>query len=153
MFLTPGWHPIVVHFPLALIVTAAVALSLARWVPGNRMSATLASVGTFNLCVGAAMLFLALGTGLAASIGLEIAADAHRAIASHVKAAVLTTILTLLAAVLRGAGAAADSRPTPALLVIVWLATAATTVTGYRGGQNVYRYGIGVDVATPRGAP
>ena len=28
--------------------------------------------------------------------------------------------------------------------MLLWAVTAALIVTGYRGGQNVYRYGIGV---------
>jgi uncharacterized membrane protein len=144
MNIIPGWHPIVVHFPLALIVTAAASLSLARFLPGEEMVAMLASWGTWNLCLGAVTVFLALGTGLAASIGLQIDAAAHQAVSAHVKSAVVTTMLVLLVAVWRGAGAAANSRPTWGFLVMLWLATGALTVTGYRGGQNVYRYGIGV---------
>jgi uncharacterized membrane protein len=155
MALIPAWHPIIVHFPLALIVTGTVSLSLARLVPGARIAATLATLGTWNLCLGAVAVFFALGTGLAATIGLQIGAAAHQALTAHVKSAVVTAILVLLVAVWRGAGTDADSRPTAGFLVMLWLATAALTVTGYRGGQNVYRYGIGVAAAadTGGGAP
>jgi len=151
MALMPGWHPIIVHFPLALIVTGTVSLSLARLVPGARIAATLATLGTWNLCLGAVAVFFALGTGLAATIGLQIGAAAHQALTAHVKSAVVTAILVLLVAVWRGAGTADDSRPTGGFLVMLWLATAALTVTGYRGGQNVYRYGIGVATAADAG--
>jgi uncharacterized membrane protein len=144
MPLLPGWHPLVVHFPLALIVTATLMLTLARVVRSGRLAATLATVGTWNLCLGAVGVFFALGTGLAAVMGLNVGAAAHQAISSHVKSAVVTTLLVLLAAVWRGSGTDADSRPSSLFLVIVWAATAALVVTGYRGGQNVYRYGIGV---------
>lgn len=147
MQIIPGWHPIVVHFPLALIVTATAALTLARLLRGERIAATLANLGTWNLCVGAVTVFLALGTGLAASIGLRIDGPAHAALAAHVKSAVVTTILVLLAAVWRGAGTDANSRPTWGFLIMLWLATAALLVTGYRGGQNVYRHAIGVEVS------
>lgn len=147
MAFIPGWHPIVVHFPLALIVTGTASLSLAKVVPSARFAATLATVGTWNLCLGAVTVFFALGTGLAAAIGLQIGAAAHQALTAHVKSAVVTTILVLLVAVWRGAGTDADSRPTGGFLVMLWLATAALTVTGYRGGQNVYRHGIGVAVS------
>jgi uncharacterized membrane protein len=53
----------------------------------------------------------------------------------------------------RGAGTAADSRPSWAFLVILWAATAALMVTGYRGGQNVYRYGVGVATSFDAKAP
>jgi len=153
MYLIPGWHPIVVHFPLALIVTATASLTLARMLPEVRLAATLANLGTWNLSLGAVTIFLALGTGLAATIGLQIDAAAHQAIAAHVKSAVLTTILVLLVAVWRGVGTAPDSRPTWGFLLMLWVATSALTVTGYRGGQNVYRHGIGVAASGQAGAP
>ena len=153
MQIIPGWHPIVVHFPLALIVTATLSLSLAKVLRGARMAATLANLGTWNLCLGAVTVFLALGTGLAASIGLQVDPAAHAAISAHVKAAVLTTILVLLVAVWRGAGTDAESRPTWGFLLMLWLATSALTVTGYRGAQNVYRHGVGVSVESSRSTP
>jgi uncharacterized membrane protein len=142
----PGWHPMIVHFPLALIVTAAFCLTLARLLPARRTVPVLAIVGTWNLCLGAAALLFSLGSGLAAVIGLQVGLAAHEAISAHVKAALLTTVLVLAVAVWRGAGAAQDSRPSWVFVLVLWAATAALIVTGYRGGQNVYRYGVGVSV-------
>ena len=146
MHLVPGWHPLVVHFPLALIVSGAVALTLARMLPDERMAATLATVGTWNFCLGAVLVYLALGTGLAAVIDLQVDPTARQSISRHVKSAVVTTLLMTLAAVWRGAGAVPASRPTWVFLVMLWAATSATVVTGYRGGQNVYVHGVGVAV-------
>jgi uncharacterized membrane protein len=147
MDLVPGWHPMIVHFPLALIVTAAFALTAARWAPRESTAATLATVGTWNLCLGAVAVFVALGTGLAAVVDLHVDAAARRAISLHVQSAVLLAVLVTLVAVWRGAGTDAHSRPTWIFLMVLWAATGAAVVTGYRGGQNVFRHGIGV-VAT-----
>jgi uncharacterized membrane protein len=138
------WHPAAVHFPLALAVTGALALSAARLAPPERLGATLAVVGTWNLCLGAAGALLALGTGLAAVASLELAPSARAAVGLHVKWAIFTTAALMLLAVWRGAGADSNSRPSRAFLVMMWAVTAALIVTAYRGGQNVYRYGVGV---------
>jgi len=140
----PEWHPMAVHFPLALTVTGALALSAARVLPSGRHGATLAVVGTWNLCLGAAGALLALGTGLAAVASLELAPPARAAVGLHVKWAIFTTAALALLAVWRGAGVDPESRPSRALLAILWAVTAALMVTAYRGGQNVYRYGVGV---------
>jgi uncharacterized membrane protein len=145
MQLVPGWHPLIVHFPLALIATAAACLSMARALPAQQHAGTLAVVGTWTLGFGTVGLFLALGSGLAAVIDLQVEAAAHRAITAHVKSAVVTTVLVLLAAVWRCAGVAPDARPSWVFLLVMWVATSSLVVTGYRGGQNVYRYGVGVD--------
>jgi uncharacterized membrane protein len=138
------WHPMAVHFPLALTVTGALALSAARLSPPARHGATLAVVGTWNLCLGAAGALLALATGLVAVANLELATPARAAVGLHVKWAIFTTAALALIAVWRGAGVDPKSRPSGVFLLLLWAVTAALIVTAYRGGQNVYRYGVGV---------
>jgi uncharacterized membrane protein len=117
---------------------------MARVLRRESYAATLATVGTWNLCLGALAALLALATGLAAAIGLHVGPAAHQAISLHVKWAIFTTLALVLLAVWRGAGSAQASRPSWLFLLVLWAATAALVVTGYRGGQNVYRYGVGV---------
>lgn len=151
MIAASEWHPIAVHFPLALVTTGAAALGAARlW---ERRRATLATIGTWNLCLGAFGALVALATGLAALASVEIGTAAHAAVALHVKWAVFTTVGVLLLAVWRAAGAAQDSRPSRWFLGVLWALVAALIVTGYRGGQNVYRYGVGVTRATAASGP
>jgi uncharacterized membrane protein len=144
MNILPGWHPIVVHFPLALVTTAAFFFTAARVLRRESYAATLATVGTWNLCLGALAALFALATGLAATIGLHVDAAAHHAISMHVRWAMFTTLALVLLAVWRGAGSAQEARPSWIFVLVLLAATAALIVTGYRGGQNVYRYGIGV---------
>lgn len=137
----------VVHFPLALIVVGAVFLTFAWARPAQRLAPTLAVVGTWNLCIGGLFVILALGTGLAAALDLQIGPAARNAVSLHAKSAVVTSCLVLLAAVWRGAGAATDSRPSGLFTLVLWAATGALILTGYRGGENVYRYGVGTPTA------
>jgi uncharacterized membrane protein len=141
----PGWHPMVVHFPLALVVTAAFVLVAARLLRQERHAATLATVGTWNLCLGALAALFALATGLAAALDLHVGLAARQALSLHVKWAIFTTLALVLLAVWRGAGVAQESRPSWVFIVVLMAATAALIMTGYRGGQNVYQYGIGVN--------
>jgi len=140
----PGWHPMVVHFPLALVVTGTLSLAAARLVRLERHAAALATVGTWNFCFGAGAALLALATGLAAVAGLHLGAAEHLAISLHLRWAFVSTLLAVLLSVWRGAGVAPESRPSPIFLALAIAASAALIVTGYRGGENVYRYGIGV---------
>jgi len=144
MTLLPGWHPMVVHFPLALVFTATLSLLAARLLRGESYAATLATVGTWNLCLGAVAALFALATGLAAMIDLHAGVTARQAVSLHVKWAVFTTLALVLLAVWRGAGSAQESRPSWIFVVLLLLASAALIATGYRGGENVYRYGVGV---------
>jgi uncharacterized membrane protein len=136
----------VVHFPLALVVTGALFLVAARLLRPERHAATLATVGTWNLCLGAFAALFALATGLAAVLDLHVGLAARQAISLHVKWAIFTTLALVLLAVWRGAGVAQESRPSWVFIVVLAAATAALIMTGYRGGQNVYQYGIGVHI-------
>src|ERR1700680_4578523 len=140
----PGWHPMVVHFPLALVVTAASFLVVARLLRRERYSATLATVGTWNLCLGAVAALFALATGLSAVLDLDVNPAARQAISLHMKWAMFSTLALVLLAVWRGAGTAPASRPSWLFIVVLFGAAAALAVTGYRGGENVYEFGVGV---------
>ena len=153
----PNWHPLVVHFPIALILSATVLLLAARLLRSESWAASAATVGTWNLCLGAAAALFALATGLSAVLDLDVSAAARQAISSHLKWAMFTTLLLLLLAVWRGAGRASRSRPSWIFLIVLIAASAALSFTGYRGGKNVYEYAVGVKkiaaqpFETPRG--
>src|ERR1700723_33009 len=120
MILLSEWHPMAVHFPLALTVTGALALSAARMLPPERHGATLAVVGTWNLCLGAGGAPLAPAPGRAAVASLELAPPARAAVGLHVKWAIFTTAALALLAVWRGAGVDPQSRPSRVFLVVLW---------------------------------
>src|ERR1700727_2180660 len=140
----PNWHPLVVHFPIALVLSATALLLAARLLRSDSLAATAATVGTWNLCLGAAAALVALATGLSAVLDLDVSAAARQAISTHLKWAMLTMLLLVLLAVWRGAGTAARSRPSWIFLIVLIAAGAALSFTAYRGGKNVYEYGVGV---------
>jgi uncharacterized membrane protein len=140
----PSWHPLVVHFPIALVLVATALLLAARLLRSEALAATAATVGTWNLCLGAVAAVLALATGLGAVLDLDVNAAARQAISAHMKWAMFTTLLLVLLAVWRGAGTAPGSKPSWIFIVVLLAASAALGVTGNRGGKNVYEYGVGV---------
>lgn len=140
-------HPMIVHFPLALILTATVLLLAARVLRNPESAAIVAIVGTWNLCLGAAAALITLGTGLGAILDLDVTAAARASISTHAKWAIFTTLALVLLAVWRGAGTEQRSRPTWVFMIVLVAATGALITTGYRGGQNVYRFGVGVEKA------
>ena len=141
----PGWHPMVVHFPIALTLSAGVALISARLVRQESLAETLATVGTWNLCAGSVAALFALATGLAGILDLQVGVAARAAIATHVKWAMFTSVALILVSVWRAAGSAARARPSWAFIIVLSAICAALSMTGYFGGQNVYRFGVGVE--------
>jgi uncharacterized membrane protein len=146
----PNWHPLVAHFPLALVFTATPLLLAARLLRDDVVASTAAIVGTWNLCIGAIAAVFALATGLGAVLDLNVGAAAHQAISLHLRWAMLTTLMLVLLAVWRGAGTAQRSRPSWVFIIVLLAATAALGITGYRGGKNVFEFGVGVKTIAVR---
>jgi uncharacterized membrane protein len=70
---------------------------------------------------------------------------ARHAITAHVKWAIFTSVALLLLAVWRGAGTVHTSRPSTLFLLVLLVAGLAIYMTGYRGVQNVFEHGVGVE--------
>jgi len=149
MQIIPGWHPAVVHFAVASSIIGCAALLLARLLP-VRAAQQCAGFGTLSLCVGAGFCVLALVSGVMAVWDASLDAAARSAVSRHVLWAFFTTLAVLFLAVWRAAGYGLVEPPSDFMLMVAGAVLLAVLVTGWLGGENVYRYGIGV-LRTPGG--
>jgi uncharacterized membrane protein len=140
----PGWHPVLVHLPLAAVLLAVLLFATSWAFRDLRLANVLNIAATVNLVVGAAGTLLAVLSGFAAMLDLDLAESAHQAVARHLRWAIFTTLAVVLLAVWRGAGTAPEARPSPLFVLLLSLATAALLMTGLLGLQNVFRFGVGV---------
>ena len=148
MILTAHLHPIIVHAPLALWPTVPVFYGLAIRAAGSPRAGLYAAAGTLNLLLGTVASVLAVLSGLLAVSDLSVVGIAQGTLSRHIAWGVATSFVYLCLTLLRTVGRPLDDLPGPGLVVALCIATAPVVVTGYYGGQNVYRYGLGVDVAT-----
>jgi uncharacterized membrane protein len=154
----PNLHPALVHFPVALLLTAlaleaaAVVLRRERWWL-DRAAACL-------LGLGAVSALLTYWSGRQAEDSLrDVAASAQPAIARHADMALWTSAFFLLFALVRigiGVRVSRSGRqlalaPRLASLVALSVGAALLVVTADRGGALVYRHGVSVTVARPKG--
>ncbi len=146
----PNVHPLVVHFPIALLVVAAlvdaIALAVRKTYPWVRASA----VGLYALgALGAAVAFL---TGRDASDELDLPAQALTTLNAHADWAEYLVWFAGLYALVRVVALRTDRErrlavhlPLAALgLVSLFL----VQQTAERGGQMVYQYGVAVAAAS-----
>lgn len=150
MNLLPGWapnvHPLVVHFPIALLLTAA-GLDVAGWL--LRCNRSLRFVATVLYVLGTLTLVAAYFTGRAAAATVWLPGMAHAAVKEHWDWAfrvvwffgILTAGRLMLLWRLRAA-------PRPALVAALTLTGLLGVVllgeTGDRGGRLVYQHGVGI---------
>jgi len=148
----PNLHPLLVHFPIALLPTALalelVGLLRARpWWP-SRAAATL-------LAMSAVLTYLAYEAGEKAARTLTaLSTEAQAVLAEHDTAAAWALRITVLAVLLRvavafhGRSRVAWYRAERGLSALVTaLAVVAVAWTADLGGRLVYRHGLAVEVA------
>lgn len=148
-----NFHPLIVHFPIALFITGFAVDGLG-WLLRRE---NLKRVGLVLILLGALAAVPTVATGLAVEETVEKQLEgrpgAEAALEAHESLAIYTAIVLLGVAVLRlvlGTGWLERQRVwmhglLVAYLVVGTLGLGLLTLTGYRGGELVYRYGAGVE--------
>lgn len=137
-------HPIVIHFPLALLISGGLFSLGSRLIRPEGLRHAFQVAGAWNFRIGALFILPALITGWAAFQTVAHDAPSHAAMTLHRNWALATGAAFLGLAVLswRGRGKA---WPTGGLAwATLFLGLALLGVTGYLGGTLVYRHGLGV---------
>ncbi|GIV80388.1 MAG: hypothetical protein KatS3mg050_4782 [Litorilinea sp.] len=153
MFSLPEWapnvHPLIVHFPIALLATAAL-FDLLSLVPPGRPGVRKVAVSLYTL--GALALAVAFYTGRAAADGLDLPAQIIPHVTDHADWAERTLWffglyagVRLLALWFEVKGKYRVPRWIPLLLFLAGTAGYYLVVeTGDHGARLVYAYGVGV---------
>ncbi|KQQ46262.1 hypothetical protein ASF58_17875 [Methylobacterium sp. Leaf125] len=145
----PNWHPLAVHFTVALLLTSSGLFALGTVLGTRPSGGALTTTARWNLAIGIGITVATLATGWWAYNTVAHDAASHRNMTIHLRWAVATALVFLAAG-----GVAWSERRKPAgaglvLLVLLAGGSGALAVTGWLGGENVYRYGLGV-MALPK---
>ena len=143
--ITPNYHPIVVHFPIALTVIAFL-LSIAAYARRSHpVSAQLAAAGHFTLWLAAIGAAAAVLFGWLAFNSVSNHDDAgHAAMLLHRSWAIPTAVGLILLASWDAWKYRVNKLISVPMLFLLFLLSQAIAVTGWLGGEVVYRHGIGV---------
>lgn len=140
----PGIHPMVVHFPIALLFFAVAADGVALLLAGNRYERVVALL----YAAGAVACVAAYYSGHDAATAVPVPEGADRVLVEHEGWALRTTWFFLLFGAARVAAAwRLDSLRRGVRLALVIVAAAGLYLvyeTGDHGAEMVYRYGVGV---------
>ena len=142
--IVPNFHPIAVHFPIALTVIAFV-LSFAAYVRRNHpVSLQLAAAGHFTLWLAAIGAAVAVLFGLLAYNSVNHDDAGHAAMLLHRSWAIPTAIGLILLASWDAWKYHVNELISVPMLFVLFLLSQSIAVTGWLGGEVVYRHGIGV---------
>ena len=151
----PAWthlHPLIVHFPIALLLVAPLLVLLGLLWPAQRTGIHAAAL--ILLLLGTSLAVLAVSTGMAAAGAagrnpeLRLALDSHEALAKQ--AAILYAGLSMAFIVLQLLSKQRRQGPSPRWLIVVhllWLAVSLGASlllirTGHLGGRMVHELGF-----------
>ena len=140
----PNWHPIFVHFTVALLTVAAIMHALSHFMPQGSLRNQLSMVGRWNLWIGIAFTLLTVAAGWYAYNTVTHDTPSHVAMTDHRNWAMGTFVVFMGIAAWeyylfrhgKGKGWLFTG-----LLVF---AASLLLSTAWHGGELVYRYGLGV---------
>ena len=137
-------HPVLIHFPLALLLTAWVLDLIQVWTKAPHLRSALRSTSRWNILIGAIALLPALATGWAAYLTVAHDAPSHAAMTLHRNLALASVAVFAALGVMAWLRHETEWINRWPFRVGFLLAVALLIATGYRGGLLVYTHGLGV---------
>lgn len=135
-----NWHPLVVHFPLALLTTAWVLETVGVWFRRD----TFRQVALWNLVLGTAGAVVAVLTGRAAAVTAKHSYEIHQVMTQHERLGYVVFCLAGAAVSWRLA-TRTSSRPRDRWVgwALLGVMVFVMSVGAHLGGRLVYEYGVG----------
>lgn len=136
----PNWHPIFVHFTIGLLGVSALLYMTGMMLKREH----LLLVARWNLWIGA---FVTVGTVLAGWYAYNTVnhdGPSHTAMIDHRNWAITTAITFILLALWAFFKQRGAKTVSPVFVTLIVIAAGMLAVTGYKGGEVVYRHGLGV---------
>lgn len=140
----PNWHPVFVHFSVALLVIAALFHLLVHFSKNDNVIQQLTIVANWNLWLGALFSLFTVVAGWFAFNSVNHDTPSHLAMLDHRNWALVTVAVVVIIAIwsiTQAKKSAAIGWPITIALVIAAILLGSTA---WRGGELVYRYGLGV---------
>lgn len=140
----PNWHPILVHFTVALLSLAVVLSVMVAFLAEGKLRQQWRLVAQWNLWLGAGFTLLTVAAGVVAYNTVAHDTPSHEAMTEHRNWALVTAALFIGLALWSWQRARADKAPGGVLLLGLLVGGVLLAATAWHGGELVYRYGLGV---------
>ncbi|MCZ6829199.1 MAG: DUF2231 domain-containing protein, partial [Gammaproteobacteria bacterium] len=139
--IVPNWHPLFVHFTVTLLAIAGV-LQLILWLTREKAGWTLlVAAQKWLILISSVAVIATVATGLYAYYTVDHDTPSHVAMTDHRNWAFVTAAVFLIGAALFRFRPAWRQSVSGSCFVLALL---LVTVTGFKGGELVYRHGLGV---------
>ncbi|CAG1772101.1 hypothetical protein BAC2_02168 [uncultured bacterium] len=140
----PNIHPLIVHFPIALL-TSFLLMELLSVVTGKE---SFRAAATWMLYLGTIGALAAVSAGLWAAATVEHSDEAHKVLLRHRDLGITVLALSVILSAWRIYSKGSFSRKRQVLhLAIAFIMVLIMALGADKGGLMVYKYGVGVKAA------
>lgn len=140
----PNWHPIFVHFAIGLLSISALFHIVASLNSSSTNYYQFESVANWNLWVGTVLAVVTVIAGWFAYNSVDHDTPSHLAMTDHRNWGMATTGVFAVLAIWSVQRARKSIPIGWALTILILIATGLLATTGWKGGELVYRHGLGV---------
>lgn len=140
----PNWHPIFVHFTIGLFTTSSILFVVHKLPSGKKWSEMFLNAAYINLWFGALFTILTIFAGWHAYNTVSHDGPSHAAMTDHRNFAIVT--VSIWAVVIIWSVINFIKKKSVSIFFVLFIISASVmlAITGYKGGEAVYRYGLGV---------
>ena len=140
----PNWHPVVVHFTIALLSVSIGFYIMAIILKNNRLYEQWLMFANWSLWLGAGFAILTAIAGWFAYNGVAHDTPSHEAMTTHRNWALATLAVFLILAIWSFTNHRKGIKPAILFLIVGIAGSGLLATTGWLGAEAVYRYGLGV---------
>lgn len=140
----PNWHPLFVHFPIALLSMATLFFVAVKFFSHHSIQGQLRVLAYWNLWLGTGFAVIAAIAGWFAYNSVAHDTPSHTAMTDHRNWALVTLAVYILISLWSVKHHKRTSDIGLNFIFIMIMAFVLLTSTGWRGSEVVYRYGLGV---------
>jgi uncharacterized membrane protein len=139
----PNWHPIFIHFTIALFSVATVLIMSSLFIK-NEVGEKILNCGYFNLWLGCLFTIIAVAAGFHAFYTVLHDEPAHMAMVTHRNWALITAFSFLILTLWSIKLYRDHKKQNLVFIGCLLMATLLLAVTAWKGAEVVYRHGVGV---------
>ena len=140
----PNWHPIFVHFTVALLTMSVIFYWLGRFIPSQRWQHEFIIIARWCLWATAIITIITVSLGFYAYYTVAHDEIVHVVMTTHRNWAVIALVIIWLITLWSWFIYRRNKKISVFFLMALLFVLATVTVTAWYGGELVFRYGVGV---------